>query len=149
MAPSSSPPLQVIKDESKQTFENDAISISAKNIGTLPSVKTLPNLEKLLEETAGPIGEAEPQYATGIKLYLVVASVSLAIFLMLLDISIIATVSQPLLISEKLLIVQAIPLITDEFQSLQDVGWYGSAYLLARYGLHLHVPIWTNKLTAP
>ena len=29
--------------------------------------------------------------------------------------------------------MQAIPHITSEFQSLLDVGWYGSAYQLTRY----------------
>ncbi|KAJ6494309.1 MFS transporter [Mycena sanguinolenta] len=43
-------------------------------------------------------------------------ALSLAVFLVALDSSIIATV---------------IPKITDEFQSLDNVGWYGSAYLLA------------------
>ena len=28
---------------------------------------------------------------------------------------------------------QAIPYITDEFHSLLDIGWYGSAYTLATY----------------
>lgn len=32
---------------------------------------------------------------------------------------------------------QAIPKITDEFQSLSDVGWYGSAYLLASCSFQL------------
>jgi hypothetical protein len=28
---------------------------------------------------------------------------------------------------------QAIPQMTSDFNSLEDVGWYGSAYQLARY----------------
>lgn len=60
----------------------------------------------------------ELQHVTGIKLWLMLASVTLVAFLMLLDMSIIVT---------------AIPKITDEFHSLTDVGWYGSAFLLAKY----------------
>ena len=32
--------------------------------------------------------------------------------------------------------MQAIPRITSDFHSLPDVGWYGSAYLLAKYDVH-------------
>lgn len=62
--------------------------------------------------------DVEPRHVTGIKLWLVLASVTLVAFLMLLDMSIIVT---------------AIPKITDDFHSLSDVGWYGSAFLLAKY----------------
>ncbi|KAI1370090.1 major facilitator superfamily domain-containing protein [Hypoxylon crocopeplum] len=55
----------------------------------------------------------ESKYVTGIKLGIIVASVALACFLMLVDTMVIST---------------AIPRITDEFQSLADVGWYASAY---------------------
>ncbi|KJR89519.1 MFS transporter [Sporothrix schenckii 1099-18] len=59
---------------------------------------------------------AEPKYVTGVKLWLVVLALSLAFFIMMLDMSIVAT---------------AIPRITNEFHSLNDVGWYGAAYQLA------------------
>ncbi|KAI0469717.1 major facilitator superfamily domain-containing protein [Xylariaceae sp. FL0804] len=49
-------------------------------------------------------------------------SVVLASFLVLLDNSIVST---------------AIPSITDEFHSLSDVGWYGSAYTLGNASLQL------------
>ena len=51
------------------------------------------------------------EYPTGAKLTLITVALCLAVFLMALDNSIIAT---------------AIPKITDEFHSLPDVGWYGS-----------------------
>ncbi|KAK0724214.1 major facilitator superfamily-domain-containing protein [Lasiosphaeris hirsuta] len=62
------------------------------------------------------------EYPTGTKLGLIVLALCLSVFLMALDNSIIAT---------------AIPKITDQFQSLQDVGWYGSAYLLTTAALQL------------
>ncbi|GKZ18239.1 hypothetical protein AbraIFM66951_000412 [Aspergillus brasiliensis] len=76
---------------------------------------------------------ATPQYPSGIKYYLAVATLSLAIFLVTLDSTIIAT---------------ATPYISDDFHSLGDVGWYSSVYtmvicttqllfgkLLARYSI--------------
>ncbi|KAJ7114842.1 putative efflux pump antibiotic resistance protein [Mycena epipterygia] len=51
----------------------------------------------------------------GAKLALLILALGLSVFLVALDNTIIAT---------------AIPKITDEFASLDDVGWYGSAYLL-------------------
>ncbi|KAK0750038.1 major facilitator superfamily-domain-containing protein [Schizothecium vesticola] len=62
------------------------------------------------------------EYPTGMKLGLIILALCLSIFLMALDNSIIAT---------------AIPKITEDFQSLQDVGWYGSAYLLTTAALQL------------
>ncbi|TLD18394.1 hypothetical protein PspLS_10267 [Pyricularia sp. CBS 133598] len=63
----------------------------------------------------------QPLYISGPKLVAMVFSATLATFLTLLDMSIIAT---------------AIPHITSEFSSLDDVGWYGSAYQLASAALH-------------
>ena len=57
----------------------------------------------------------ESTFITGIPLYLVILAITLAPALLFLDTAIIAT---------------AIPRITDEFNSLPDIGWYGSAYQL-------------------
>ncbi|KAJ9148365.1 MFS general substrate transporter [Pleurostoma richardsiae] len=56
------------------------------------------------------------EYIGGIRLVLVLSALTLVYFLIMLDNTILAT---------------AIPYITDEFHSLLDVGWYGSAYQLA------------------
>jgi hypothetical protein len=53
---------------------------------------------------------------SGLPLALVITGLALAIFLMSLDSSIIAT---------------AIPEITARFNSTEDIGWYGSAYSFA------------------
>ena len=55
------------------------------------------------------------QYPQGVKLVLITIGLILSIFLSALDSTIIAT---------------AIPKITDEFHSLDKVGWYASAFLL-------------------
>ncbi|TGO21238.1 hypothetical protein BPAE_0231g00040 [Botrytis paeoniae] len=62
------------------------------------------------------------EYPTGVKLQLISLALCLSVFLMALDNSIIAT---------------AIPKITDQFHSLNDVGWYGSAYLLTTASFQL------------
>lgn len=58
--------------------------------------------------------ESSP-YPNTLKLIIIMLAVALCIFLAALDMTIVAT---------------AIPRITDEFQSLEDVGWYGSAFFL-------------------
>lgn len=55
------------------------------------------------------------EYPTKIKLAAITVALCLSVFCMALDNTIIAT---------------AIPRITDQFKALNDVGWYGSAYLL-------------------
>ncbi|KMK55371.1 MFS toxin efflux pump, putative [Aspergillus fumigatus Z5] len=64
----------------------------------------------------------EPEHLKSWKLGFVMASISLVIFCMSLDNTILAT---------------AIPKITDQFNSLDDVGWYGSSYLLTTCSLVL------------
>ena len=83
----------------------------------------------------------EPKWIKGIALVMVVSAVTLVVFLMLLDVSIVSTVSclpyksgcsyQGVLV----LTAQAIPHITSEFHSLDDVAWYGSAYTIASASL--------------
>ncbi|KAF2122085.1 major facilitator superfamily domain-containing protein [Lophiotrema nucula] len=58
----------------------------------------------------------EPDYATGLRLFLIMITINMSGLLTALEIGIIAT---------------AIPAITDKFRALDDVGWYGSATFLA------------------
>ncbi|KAK3384849.1 major facilitator superfamily-domain-containing protein [Podospora didyma] len=69
-----------------------------------------------------PTREDGSEYPQGLQFFLIFLALCLSVFLMALDNSIIAT---------------AIPKITDQFQSLPDVGWYGSAYLLTTAALQL------------
>ncbi len=70
-------------------------------------------------ESATPAPEIniqdEAQYPTGVRLAVIALSILLCVFIMALDLTIIGT---------------AIPRITDQFHSLADVGWYGSAFFL-------------------
>ncbi|KAI1259432.1 major facilitator superfamily domain-containing protein [Xylariaceae sp. FL1019] len=60
------------------------------------------------------------QYPTGSRLWLVIISLCLAVFLVALDQTIIAP---------------ALGAITGEFNSVKDIGWYGSSYLLTSTAL--------------
>ncbi|KAL2150800.1 hypothetical protein VTH82DRAFT_7363 [Thermothelomyces myriococcoides] len=71
------------------------------------------------EDTAGR-DNVNVVYPTGIKLFLIIASLCLAVFLVALDQTIIAP---------------ALGAITDEFGSVGDIGWYGAAYLLSTTAL--------------
>jgi hypothetical protein len=54
-------------------------------------------------------------YMSGTKLHVLICGLALAVFIMALVMSILTT---------------AIPKITEEFQSTEDIGWYVSGYLL-------------------
>ncbi|KAH8163366.1 hypothetical protein CIB48_g4886 [Xylaria polymorpha] len=69
------------------------------------------------ERGPDPLDESQDlEYLSGLRLVLILGGVTLAAFLILLDASIVAT---------------AIPTITSDFHSLNDIGWYGTAYLLS------------------
>ncbi|EWC48826.1 hypothetical protein DRE_00131 [Drechslerella stenobrocha 248] len=70
-------------------------------------------------ESAKNEGEVPHIYPTGTALASIITALVLAIFLVALDRTIIST---------------AIPIITNQFNSLGDVGWYGSAYLITSCG---------------
>jgi hypothetical protein len=67
-----------------------------------------------VRETVTTVVESDPDqnYPRGVKLAAIIASLAISVFLCALDETIITT---------------AIPHITDEFHSIGDVGWYGSA----------------------
>ncbi|KAJ5709837.1 hypothetical protein N7493_009429 [Penicillium malachiteum] len=71
-------------------------------------------------ETSNQINEYEPEWMEGRALVMVIAGITLVVFLMLLDMSIVST---------------AIPKITSQFNSLNDVAWYGSAYAISSAAL--------------
>ncbi|OGE55021.1 hypothetical protein PENARI_c005G12229 [Penicillium arizonense] len=99
------------------------------NAPTTPAKKDGHNLDKVVsaKEAHAKLNRVMTsgegvEYPTGIKLGLVTLALCLSVFLMALDNTIIAT---------------AIPKITDQFHSLPDVGWYGSAYLLTTASFQL------------
>ncbi|SPN96573.1 related to DHA14-like major facilitator; ABC transporter [Cephalotrichum gorgonifer] len=74
------------------------------------------------ESREGSDDEPSESFPEGAKLAFIVFALCMSILVMSLDNNIIAT---------------AIPTITDEFSSLRDIGWYGSAYLLTTASLQL------------
>ncbi|KAK8076205.1 hypothetical protein PG994_003477 [Apiospora phragmitis] len=58
----------------------------------------------------------------GLPLFALTAALSMAVFLVAMDVNVIAT---------------AVPHITGEFRSLEDVGWYGSAFLMTTCGFQV------------
>ena len=57
----------------------------------------------------------DEEYPSGMRLFVVVAALVLAMLPAVMDLTILAT---------------AIPRITDEFHSLDDVGWYAAVYFM-------------------
>lgn len=101
---------QHIHDEPKDT---ETSSITADEISN--GVENAENELAKLEEA-----EVGSDYPTGLKLVTLIIALCLAVFLVALDQTIIAT---------------AIPKITDRFNSISDIGWYGSAYFLTATSL--------------
>ncbi|KAM0720750.1 hypothetical protein Q7P37_004887 [Cladosporium fusiforme] len=84
-----------------------------------PTPEKVPKLEAGIDKP-GNAGDAfnvkdENEYASGISLVLLMISLMLGMFLVALDNTILST---------------AIPKITDEFEDLNQVSWYGAAYFM-------------------
>lgn len=99
----------------------------AKEIQNLDGEQHIENIQNPAK-AEGEKDEAEAEnpeenfYATGWRLLFILTSLLLCIFCQALDDTIIAT---------------AIPRITDHFHRLNDVGWYGSSYLLTNAAFQL------------
>ncbi|KAI1776008.1 putative MFS aflatoxin efflux pump [Hypoxylon cercidicola] len=90
--------------------------------GSEPAATNVPRGKTAAQHDGRRPDEEDIDYPTGIRLALVMLSVFVSMFLIALD---------------RLIISTAIPAITDEFHSLPDVGWYGSAYLLTTCAFQL------------
>jgi hypothetical protein len=111
------------QDDVKDTEASSVLNGSAtKAVDTTPSGQASEkDIEEGLEkEPVNEFAEDTSQYLTGIKLITLIIALCLAVFLVALDQTIIAT---------------AIPKITDHFNSISDIGWYGSAYFLTSTSL--------------
>ncbi|KAM3505594.1 hypothetical protein MY10362_002864 [Beauveria mimosiformis] len=113
-------------------YDNDKAATTPRLDQTNPTVNALPDQNSLTSphvhdgdtalDASTPSGEDAIQYPSGFKLFALMVGLQLAVLCVSLDNTIIAT---------------AIPKITDQFQALSDVGWYGSAYLLTFCALTL------------
>ncbi|KAI1614547.1 DNA repair protein RAD50 [Exophiala viscosa] len=108
-----------VAEKSDTSFEKDTdTQLQQESSADVPIQKEENHADGVLPSAA----DEEAQYPHGIKLALITLALCLSVFLVALDNTIIAT---------------AIPKITDHFNSLGDVGWYGSAYLLTTCALQL------------
>jgi predicted MFS family arabinose efflux permease len=94
-----------------------------------PTLSEKSSLEALevdspLEQSTVPVQPQPdiPEPPSPQKRVIIMSVLYLSVFLITLDVNIIST---------------AIPKITDEFHSLKDVGWYGSAYIITQSGFQL------------
>jgi hypothetical protein len=96
--------------------KNAPSSEDGSNYKTQRSSSTTGMVEDLPIESMELEEKSEATYITGIQLYAVLVGVTLVAFLIMLDQTIMTT---------------AIPQISSEFDSIKDIGWYGSAFLLS------------------
>jgi hypothetical protein len=79
-------------------------------------IDQMDDIEKLADVKPPAVDESEANFQPKtLKFWAIIVSIFLGLFLVALDRTIIGT---------------AIPRITEEFQSLGDIGWYGSSYQL-------------------
>ncbi|KAF3911077.1 hypothetical protein AA313_de0205070 [Arthrobotrys entomopaga] len=106
----------VLEDEKGERGSTTSHSNQLKAVDEAPIDDERNELEKT--QTV----ESLHEYPTAWKLAVISIALCLSVFCMALDNTIIAT---------------AIPKITDHFKSLDDVGWYGSAYMLTTCSFQL------------
>ncbi|PTB38655.1 hypothetical protein M441DRAFT_172398 [Trichoderma asperellum CBS 433.97] len=75
--------------------------------------------DAIVQEEALVSATDDSQYPTGLRLVIIVVALFLAVFLYAIDMTIVAT---------------AIPKITDDFHSLDEATWYGSAFFMTTAG---------------
>ncbi|KIX00332.1 uncharacterized protein Z518_10471 [Rhinocladiella mackenziei CBS 650.93] len=115
-------PLETsVADKAEDGLEKQIVTEPLSNTESSSDVE-IQNEKDHLDQIAPNAEDDEAVYPSGITLALISLALCLAVFLVALDNTIIAT---------------AIPKITDRFNSLGDVGWYGSAYLLTTCALQL------------
>lgn len=138
---SSSPP-SIHKDDESEKRQSNITEKPGISIGVTSASRQLPTdttdssghpkvpeeeatLENRIEGIEADVDAAEvdnTDYPKGMKLALITAALMLSVFCMALDNTIIST---------------AIPKITDQFKAIDDVGWYGSSYLLTTCAFQL------------
>ena len=110
----------------EKTGELENTPITPRSTSPAPdvSLKVTENKSEDVDLKAKDEGEDEDEanYPRAMKLVLITLALCLAVFCVALDNTIIST---------------AIPRITDQFKSINDVGWYASAYLLTTCAFQL------------
>jgi predicted MFS family arabinose efflux permease len=107
----SKPPVPEAAPEAAPIQEKTAQEVDLSRTGSAQSVPIEKDVE--LERELSRIATSD--YPSAFPLAMIVVALVASIFLVALDMTIVAT---------------AIPRITDQFHSLDQVGWYGSAFFL-------------------
>lgn len=122
LAPSGAP--SVIDDERTRQVsdasEPSGLPVNEKAEADISAKSTAESKDEIDAEAEAQDDETE--YPSGTKLILITIALCLSVFCLALDNTIIAT---------------AIPKITDQFHSTNDIGWYGSSYLLTTCAFQL------------
>lgn len=98
------------------TMKEPNTSTESRTMSESTNVETL---EKDVENDVQTVTK-EPEYPPLSKVIIIILALYLAVFLVALDQTIIGV---------------AIPKITDQFKSISDIAWYGSAYFLTSTAL--------------
>ncbi|KAL6898261.1 major facilitator superfamily domain-containing protein [Trichoderma evansii] len=125
-SPTDQPGLSTASSQNSKNFDTYVNEKSEPAQESTPATSPPAN-ENDAEAAAAPEGPApdspEANYKPkSLKFWLILLSAFVSMFLVALDRTIIST---------------AIPTITDDFKSLGDIGWYGSAYMLSTAAFQL------------
>jgi MFS family permease len=113
------------KKEKKEQDSRDTTTADSGSIGGVPTTTAEKNEGYEQQDGLAPVNTTATEdivYPEGLKLALLLTSVYITMFLVALD---------------RLIISTAVPQITDDFHSVTDIGWYGSAYLLTNCAFQL------------
>ncbi|KAH6680267.1 MFS multidrug transporter-like protein [Halenospora varia] len=114
--------VDTTEESKKADLETSSSTMQEENMASdsPPTNNDTATVAKEMQTAKDPEAEEEMEYPHGVKLFVILGALCLAVFLVALDQTIIAT---------------AIPRITDKFNSIKDIGWYGSAYLVTATAL--------------
>ncbi|PSN68221.1 MFS general substrate transporter, partial [Corynespora cassiicola Philippines] len=117
----SNPTLVLDMSDDKKSENIDEKDIQSDS-GAQDENNSAPSRQEKPTQVSVPDAEAGQNYPSGFKLTAIILALEFTVLCVALDNTIIAT---------------AIPKIIDDFKSLDDVGWYGSSYLLTLSGFQL------------
>jgi EmrB/QacA subfamily drug resistance transporter len=113
-----------IADSAVSLIKKDRRISTKSQLREAHSADEVPEPRRSASRSSRPVGknEGSPEYPSGAKTAVIMVSLYISIFLVALD---------------RTIIGPAIPAITNEFNSIGDIGWYGSSYMLTSAGFIL------------
>ncbi|GAM35705.1 hypothetical protein TCE0_017r04237 [Talaromyces pinophilus] len=111
--------LPLDDEKEREDTQQNAQSSNTNDISATGSKSDHQTMEIPEKAAAEGMDHDDDGYPQGLRLFCIVVALGMSIFLVALDMTIVAT---------------AIPKITDQFHSLDDVSWYGSAFLMTTGG---------------